>query len=158
MSDQAYAASTGGASKIPDAVTTVVPALGRAMISVLFLLSGVSKIAAPAVTIGYIQAAGLPLPQVAFALSAFVEIVGGLTLLLGFRTRIVATIMFFFALATAAFFHHNFADQNQMIHFLKNVMMAGGLLQIVAFGAGAISVEQWRRKSGTQSASDAITA
>jgi putative oxidoreductase len=51
-----------------------------------------------------------------------------------------------FALATAVSFHSNFADQNQMIHFLKNVMLAGGLLQIVAFGAGAISIEQWRRK------------
>jgi putative oxidoreductase len=38
-------------------------------------------------------------------------------------------------------FHNNFADQNQMIHFLKNVMMAGGLLQIVAFGAGALSID-----------------
>jgi putative oxidoreductase len=54
-------------------------------------------------------------------------------------------------------FHSNFADQNQMIHFLKNVMMAGGLLQIVAFGSGAISIEGWRRKSGTASAAAAIT-
>jgi putative oxidoreductase len=46
-----------------------------------------------------------------------------------------------FALATALSFHSNFADQNQMIHFLKNVMMAGGLLQIVAFGAGALSLD-----------------
>ena len=42
---------------------------------------------------------------------------------------------------TAVSFHNNFADQNQMIHFLKNVMIAGGLLQIVGFGAGAISVD-----------------
>jgi len=44
-------------------------------------------------------------------------------------------------LVTAMFFHHNFADQNQMIHFLKNVMMAGGLLQIAYFGAGAFSLD-----------------
>ncbi len=46
----------------------------------------------------------------------------------------------------------------QMIHFLKNVMMAGGLLQIAAFGAGAISIEQWRRKSAAPSAAAAINA
>ena len=51
-----------------------------------------------------------------------------------------------FSLATALAFHSNFADQNQMIHFLKNVMMAGGLLQIVAFGAGALSIDNLRAK------------
>ena len=124
--------------------TAALPLVGRIAIAAIFLLSGLSKLAAPAATIGYIQAAGLPLPQVAFALSAFVEIVGGLTLLLGFRTRIVATIMFFFALATAAFFHHNFADQNQFIHFFKNIAMTGGLLQVVAFGAGRYSLDARR--------------
>jgi putative oxidoreductase len=52
-----------------------------------------------------------------------------------------------FALATAMSFHTNFADQNQMIHFLKNVMMAGGLLQIAAYGAGAISIDNRRKSS-----------
>jgi len=52
-----------------------------------------------------------------------------------------------FALATALSFHRNFADQNQMIHFLKNVMLAGGLLQIVYFGAGPLSVDASRKAS-----------
>jgi putative oxidoreductase len=121
--------------------TTIAPAAGRAMISVLFLLSGVSKIAAPAMTIGYIQSVGLPLPSVAFALSALVEIAGGLALLLGFRTRTTASILFLFTLATAAFFHNNLADQNQFIHFFKNIAIAGGLLNVVAFGGGRISLD-----------------
>jgi putative oxidoreductase len=58
------------------------------------------------------------------------------------------TVLALFALATAVSFHSNFADQNQMIHFLKNVMMAGGLLQIVAFGAGAVSMDNRRTKGG----------
>ncbi len=49
--------------------------------------------------------------------------------------------------ATAIFFHRNFADQNQMIHFLKNVMIAGGLLQIVYFGAGPMSIDAARKQS-----------
>ncbi len=141
MSNQAYAETGDVASKIPAAVTTIVPAVGRAMISSLFILSGISKLAAPAMTIGYIQSVGLPLPSVAFAISAFIEIVGGLTLLLGFRTRIVASVLFVFALATAAFFHRNLADQNQFFHFFKNVAMAGGLLHVVAFGGGRLSLD-----------------
>jgi putative oxidoreductase len=62
-----------------------------------------------------------------------------------------------FALATAVSFHNNFADQNQMIHFLKNVMMAGGLLQIVTFGAGALSIDS-RRKNGVLGSSPAVAA
>jgi uncharacterized membrane protein YphA (DoxX/SURF4 family) len=73
---------------------------------------------------------------------------GGLLLVSGFWTRGAATALALFSLATALTFHSNFADQNQMIHFLKNVMMAGGLLQIVAFGAGALSIDNLRAKGG----------
>ena len=62
-------------------------------------------------------------------------------LVVGYQTRIVASVMTIFAVATAVSFHHDFADQNQMIHFLKNFAIAGGLLQIVAFGAGAFSID-----------------
>jgi putative oxidoreductase len=91
-----------------------------------------------------IRAAGLPVPPLALALSVVVELGGGLLLVAGFQARIVATALALFSLATAVAFHSNFADQNQMIHFLKNVMMAGGLLQIVAFGAGALSIDNRR--------------
>jgi len=124
--------------------TTIAPAAGRAMISALFLLSGVSKIAAPAMTIGYIESVGLPLPSVAFALSALVEIAGGLALLLGFRTRTTAGILFLFTLATAVLVHTNLADQNQFIHFFKNVAIGGGLLNVLAFGGGSISLDRRR--------------
>lgn len=56
-----------------------------------------------------------------------------------------------FSLAAAVSFHNNFADQNQTIHFLKNVMMAGGLLQIAAFGAGALSIDNRRKAGGSSS-------
>jgi putative oxidoreductase len=123
------------------AATTIAAAVGRAMISALFLLSGISKVTAPAMAIGYIQSVGLPAPTVAFTLSATVELVGGLALLLGFRTRITAGILFLFTLATAAFFHNHLADQNQFIHFFKNVAISGGLLNVLAFGGGRISLD-----------------
>jgi putative oxidoreductase len=87
----------------------------------------------------------LPLPPLAFAVAVAVELGGGILLIAGFRTRLVAAALVLFSLATAVSFHSNFADQNQMIHFLKNVMIAGGLLQIAAFGAGALSIDNRAR-------------
>ena len=124
--------------------TTLVPLVGRGMISAIFLLSGLSKIAAPAMTIGYIQSVGLPAPSVAFGLSVFVELAGGLALLLGYRTRAVAAVLALFSLVTAAVFHNALGDQNQFIHFFKNIAMAGGLLHVVAFGGGRISLDARR--------------
>jgi putative oxidoreductase len=132
--------------------------IGRILIGLPFAMSGLSKLAAYGPTTEKIAAVGLPLPPLAFAVAVAVELGGGLLLVLGYRVRPVALALAAFCLATAVSFHGNFAEQNQMIHFLKNVMMAGGLLQIAAFGAGAISIEQWRRNIGGSSAAAAINA
>jgi putative oxidoreductase len=117
--------------------------IGRALIAVPFLLSGIGKIAAPAFTQGYIASVGLPLPSVAYAVAVAIEVGGSLLLLLGVKTRLTAVVLAVFTLATAFAFHTHFADQNQVIHFLKNVIIVGGLLQVVAFGAGTFSVDAW---------------
>jgi putative oxidoreductase len=126
------------------------PFAGRLLIGLPFAMSGLGKLAAVGPTTEMIRAAGLPLPQLALALAVAVELGGGLLLVAGFQTRIVAAALALFSLATAVSFHSNFADQNQMIHFLKNVMMAGGLLQIVAFGAGSLSIDHRRAGDGAQ--------
>jgi putative oxidoreductase len=120
-------------------VNRYIPFVGRLLIGLPFAMSGLSKLTAIDATLGYIQSVGLPMPTVALTLAVIIELGGGLLLVAGFRARAVALVLALFSLATALSFHRNFGDQNQMIHFLKNVMMAGGLLQIVAFGAGAIS-------------------
>ncbi|NYH12230.1 DoxX family protein [Pseudomonas moraviensis] len=118
--------------------------IGRVLLSVIFILSGFSKLAAPAMMIGYIGSVGLPLPQVALALAIIVEIGGGLALIAGYRTRTVAAVLALFSVFTALAFHSALADQNQFIHFFKNIAMAGGLLQVVAFGAGRFSLDARR--------------
>jgi putative oxidoreductase len=138
--------------------TRYLPFIGRLLIGLPFAMSGLSKLAAYGPTTEMISAVGLPLPPLAFAVAVVVELGGGLLLILGYRVRVAALALAFFSIATALSFHNNFADQDQMIHFLKNVMMAGGLLQIVAFGAGAVSIEEYRRKRGTTSAGVAIAA
>ncbi len=129
--------------------TRYLPFVGRLLIGLPFAMSGFGKLAAIGPTTEMIRAAGLPLPPLALAIAVIVELGGGLLLIAGFRTRIVATALVLFSLATAISFHSNFADQNQMIHFLKNVMIAGGLLQIVAFGAGALSIDNRSAKGGS---------
>jgi putative oxidoreductase len=77
----------------------------------------------------------------AYVIALVVEIGGGLLLLIGYRARLAAAALALFTVAAAIFFHGNFADQNQMIHFIKNLAIAGGLLQVVATGASALSLD-----------------
>jgi putative oxidoreductase len=137
--------------------TRYLPFVGRLMIGVPFAMSGLSKLGAYSATTGMIGAVGLPFPPLAFAVAVAVELGGGLLLIAGYRARYVAATLALFSLATAISFHSSFADQNEMIHFLKNEMMAGGLLQIAAFGAGALSIDN-RHKAGELGANAAVAA
>ena len=129
--------------------TRYLPFIGRLMIGLPFAMSGLGKLAAYGITTEMISAAGLPLPPLAFAIAVAVELGGGVLLIVGYRSRVVAIALAVFSLATAVSFHSDFADQNQMIHFLKNIMIAGGLLQIVTFGASAFSIDGRTRRNAT---------
>ncbi|RFP08888.1 MULTISPECIES: DoxX family protein [unclassified Duganella] len=131
-----------------NANTSVIPAIGRVLMATIFVMSGIGKLAAPAATMGYIASSGLPLPMLALVIAIAVELGGGLLLALGIQTRLVAAGLAAFSIVTGLAFHHAVGDQNQMIHLLKNIAMAGGLLQVVAFGAGAYSFDNRRAVSG----------
>lgn len=141
MSSSTVKLSSAGATVAPAAVP---PFVGRLAMAAIFVLSGVSKVIDPAGNLAYIQSVGLPFPQLALAGAILVEIVGGALLVLGYRTRLVAAALALFSIATALFFHADLGDQNQFIHFFKNIAMAGGLAQIVAFGAGGLSLDARR--------------
>ena len=121
--------------------TSVIPVIGRVLLATIFIISGIGKLAAPAATMGYIASTGLPFAPLALAIAIGVELGGGLLLVLGFKTRLVAAGLAAFSIVTGLAFHHAVGDQNQMIHLLKNFAMAGGLLQVVAFGASAYSID-----------------
>ena len=123
---------------------SVASLVGRVLLSAIYLLSGLSKVAAPAATIGYISSAGLPFAPLGLAIAVAVEVLGGAALIAGYRTRFVAAVLAIFTVATALAFHNHLADQDQFIHFFKNIAMAGGLLQVVAFGAGRFSLDARR--------------
>lgn len=128
------------------------PALGRLLIAAIFLISGLSKITSPEGTQAYIASAGLPAPLLAYIIAVIVEVGGGILLVIGFQTRLAALVLAIFTLAAAFGFHSKLGDMNQFIHFFKNIAMAGGLLQVVAFGAGALSVDAWRSGASRPSA------
>ena len=100
-------------------------AVGRLLIAALFLISGLGKIAMPALTLGFIASAGLPFPVLAYLVAIVIEVGGGMLLILGYQSRIVASVMAVFTVAAALSFHRNFADQNAMVHFLKNISITG---------------------------------
>lgn len=115
---------------------------GRLLLAAIFLLSGWSKLGDPAGTAAYIGSAGLPLAEVGAYLAILVELVGGAMLLFGYRTKLAAAALALFTLVAAVFFHSALGDQNQFIHFFKNVAIVGGLLQVIAFGSGRLSLDR----------------
>ena len=113
--------------------------VGRLLIAALFVIAGIGKLAAYAGTQAYMQSAGLPgglLPLV-----ILVEIGGGLAIVLGLYTRLVAVVLAVFSVITALVFHHG-ADQVSQIMFLKNLGLAGGFLFLVGNGPGRISLDR----------------
>ena len=128
------------------------PFVGRLLIGLPFMMSGLSKIMGYNATIALIKSSTLPLPApLAYMGAIAVELGCGLLIIVGYQTRVVASIFTLFCLATAVFFHSNFSDPNQTFHFIKNIVMAGGLLQIVAYGAGAYSIDSRRSTDGLRS-------
>jgi putative oxidoreductase len=122
-------------------IASAVCLLGGILISIIFLISGISKVTAPAATIAYVASAGLPFPQLGLVIGIMVELVLAPALVLGYRTRWVAAVIAAHCVATAIFFHRGFADPNMLLHFFKNIAMAGVLLEIFAFGPGRFSLD-----------------
>ncbi|MBA4160708.1 MAG: LysR family transcriptional regulator [Novosphingobium sp.] len=116
--------------------------LARVLLAAIFLLSGVAKLADPAGTAAYVASAGLPAPQLAAWGAALLETLGGLALLSGYRACSAALALASFSVVAALLFHNQLADQNQMIHFLKNLAIAGGLLQLAITGPGRFALSR----------------
>ncbi len=115
--------------------------VGRVLLSLMFVMAGANKLGSHEATLQYIGTSALPLPELAYWGAVAIELGGGLALLIGFQARIAAAALCVFALLAALFFHTNFADQVQMILFLKNITIMGGMLLIVAHGAGGFSID-----------------
>ncbi len=117
--------------------------IGRILLAQLFLMAGIHKITAYAGTQGYMEAMGVP--GMLLPLVILLEVGGGLMLVLGWKARWAAAAMGVFSLASAVIFHHNLADQMQMIMFMKNLSIAGGMFILTVHGAGMLSLDERNR-------------
>lgn len=122
-------------------------AIGRVVIAIMFVLSGVEKVMDLNATAAAIGGKNLPMPYVLAVLTAILELGGGLLIIVGWQTRIVALALAIFT-AVAAYFFHDFWHYpegpqytNNMIHFMKNTSVIGGLLMLCAVGAGRYSLD-----------------
>jgi putative oxidoreductase len=116
--------------------------VGRLFYSSLFVLFGYFKLMAYSGTVTYMAAKGLPAPSLFAVLAVVFELGGGILMLVGYQTRLVALALALYTLVAALIAHTNFADTNQLIHFMKNMAIVGGSLAFFASGAGAYSLDR----------------
>lgn len=132
---------------IDNRLSQIGPFIGRLLIAALFVPAGAMKIGNFAGTAEHMAQAGLPLVPLLLVLTIAVELGGGLMVLLGWRARTAALVMFLFMIPVTLVFHAFWgltdpaAHYQQQIHFMKNIAIMGGLMFIAAFGAGPLSVD-----------------
>jgi putative oxidoreductase len=121
--------------------------VGRALLAAIFLHEGVSKLTAYSAALAYMRAFGVPGELLPFAIA--VELGCGMLILCGYQTRAAALVLAAFCVAAAVLFHRNLGDRNQLLHFEKDLAIAGGLLVLFARGAGAWALDalDLRRKA-----------
>lgn len=106
--------------------------LGRIFLAAIFIGSGLTKVADPGGTIGYMTAFGMPLPEVLLVGAIACELGAGIALLIGFKPKWMAAALALYLVPTTLIFHHAVTEQAQMLQFLKNLSIIGGLLAVVA--------------------------
>jgi putative oxidoreductase len=123
------------------------PAVGRFLLGLIFVLSGLGKLGSWGPTIQYMEAKGFFLTPLFLAGAVAVEVIGGVMLIAGYRARLAAAALAGFTILAAFLFHAFWVlpqgDQAmvEMTMFMKNLSITGGLLMVVALGAGGRSFD-----------------
>jgi putative oxidoreductase len=115
--------------------------IGRILLVLIFLNSGIGKIGNFEGTAQYMAKFGMPLTAFFLLGAIFLELVGSITVILGYFTRFGALLLIIFLIPTTLIFHTHFDDPMQKIHFMKNVSMLGGCFILLAAGAGRLSLD-----------------
>jgi putative oxidoreductase len=118
------------------------PTLARVLMCSLFIWDGVLQLRDPAGTAAYFTSLNIPAPQITVWVSIAIHLLGGIAVLVGFMTRWAAALLLLLCLGTAFGVHLPAGDMENMTHFYKNLVMAGGFLYVIAFGAGALSFDR----------------
>lgn len=121
---------------------------GRVLLAAIFVVDGGQKLANLSGAASYMAGYGLPVALLPLAI--LVELGGGLAIMLGWQTRFAAFFLAGFCIMTALIFHTGFADRNQVIHFEKDLALAGAFMILWARGAGRWSLDRLRRGARDQ--------
>jgi putative oxidoreductase len=113
--------------------------IGRILLALMFVVAGLNKISGYSGMQGYMDSMGVPGALLPLVIA--LEVVGGLVLMLGWHTRLTAFLLAGFTILATLIFHSNLGDQTQMLFFMKNLSIAGGLLLVVSHGAGPYSID-----------------
>jgi putative oxidoreductase len=127
-----------------NALQTFTAPTGRFFLAIMFFMSGLTKISQYAVTQGYMEAMGVPgflLPLVILT-----EAIGGLAIILGWKTTYAAIALAGFSIVSALLFHADFSNQAEMTNFMKNIAIAGGFLTLFVHGPGAFALDNRANK------------
>lgn len=124
--------------------------LGRSLLAAIFLHEAYAKLTAYAASMSYMRSFGVPVELLPLAIA--IELIGGTLIVLGYRTRIAALLLAIFCVATAVLFHAKFSDRNQLLHFEKDLAIAGGFLVLFARGGGAWALDALRMPPERKSA------
>lgn len=115
--------------------------LSRILLSAVMILYGYFKLTGYSGAVAYMARQGLPAPALFAILAIVIEIGGGLLVLFGYQTRLVALGCAIYIFVAALIAHHNFGDGNQLAHFMKNMAITGGFLALMISGPGPYSVD-----------------
>ncbi|MGO9700113.1 MAG: DoxX family protein [Xanthobacteraceae bacterium] len=125
-----------------DSLKTYLAALARLLMSSLFIWAGVGNLRNMSGTVDYLAHVNVPIPGVTAWIVMLIHLLGGLAILVGFKTRWAAIVLALFCLVTAFAIHLPVGDLTNMIMFYKNLVMAGGFIYVVAYGPGGISMDR----------------
>ncbi len=124
-----------------EGLRSVASLVGRILLVLIFLNSGVGKIGNFEGTAQYMAKAGMSYPHFFLVGAIFFELVGSITIILGYFTRFGAFLLLVFLIPTTLIFHNIWVDPKMMVHFMKNVSMFGGCLVLFTAGAGRLSLD-----------------
>ena len=110
--------------------------LSRICLSAIFIWSGINKITNPVATMENMVAHGMPWTSFFLLGAIALEILGGLSVLLGIKVRWGATMLIIFLIPATLIFHHDLSTELEQAMFFKNIAMLGGLLMLIQYGGG----------------------
>ena len=119
--------------------------IGRLFIALIFVMSGLNKIGSYSNVAGWMESMGVPGALLLLPIVIVFEVLGGLAIIIGWQTRYMALLLSGFCILSALIFHSNFANQNEMMHFMKNLALSGGFLVLVAHGGGNYALDNRAR-------------